>query len=151
MDTTDQGWTAPNESEIGHTSPTVWVMPGDEDIDGWYLGFFSSQRDDHTHAGERPIRGRGCQACRWFEMSLWRTTDGAYVLVRQNVTRVPSERDFTHLHRVEAAADLLGVADMGVRSRPMRALLEAAAPHDEAVAQVAWATRWDTPTWETVR
>lgn len=131
-------WEAPPAEHVGTRGE--WPLPDGRTVAGVYLAFWTSRFQhrsgtwaEHNHGGEFVPEGRHCQACRWFEMSLWRDDDGRYVLVRHNVSDVPGETDRMSVARVERPLDLVLLPGLGPDSRPLAFLLRSAAVNDEAI------------------
>lgn len=141
------GWMAPEVDEAAALHVGTHAMPDGSEIRGWYLARWSSEREDHTHISPRPGKGESCQACRWFELSLWKLEAGGYVMVRHNVSNISGESDRLSVHRVDEARHLLNIQGLGIRSRPLRVLLTDAAQWDDAMRGLVHTVRWETPTY----
>lgn len=74
------------------------------------LGDASSRRDEHTHDRERdpyvPPGGR-CSACRWFEVDIYRTDAGTYVVHTVGASVVPGERRRSRVTETTSAYEVI--------------------------------------------
>lgn len=118
-------WQAPREEWTGQQITVS--LPSGERVEATYLAFWSSEQSAHEHAATYVPEGLHCQACRWFEMALFRV-DSGYVLTRHNISTLPDEQDRLRVTRVDEPADL--VMMLGHRHRPLLSLLEMAALFD---------------------
>lgn len=103
----------PSTADLGERRD--WVLPtgrdGTVELDGVFLGMGSSQKAEHrAHDGRYAGSNVKCQACRWFELRIFRATDdGHYLLHFAGRSRVPGEQQLcrheevlTHFEVVEA-------------------------------------------------
>lgn len=94
---------------------TRWVVRGidrEMTFDGVLLGAATSRRTNHADHGEcetYPCPGSRCSACRWFEVSIFKSCDGQYVVELTGQTIVPGERT---RHRVEVTPSPSWVIDV---------------------------------------
>lgn len=107
-------------------------------FDGRLLGTASSFRTGHTHESKYAPVGQRCSACRWFEVKIFATDDGEYVVEMTGKTEVEGERT---RHRAEITSSAYWVVEMLTQRENERrfiplvsrkALAEAAA-HDSGI------------------
>lgn len=103
---------------------------------GVVIGSGTSEIADHSHR-ERYITDIGsgrpsCSACRWFEVTLYRTEDGRYVAHTVGRSVIPGEIDFA---RVVSSTSALEIVDMLTVRRQSGSFLPA--PSSRALAYAA--------------
>lgn len=96
MNVTDIGTRRAADSP-GMPELRLWQLPGPDAADdvvvsARLLSYVSSRRPEHTHDADFTPPGWKCSACRWIEIRILRTAEGAYVVHTVGQTVVPDER-----------------------------------------------------------
>lgn len=123
-----------------------WHLPGEDGYDvtihARLLGVASSERDDHTHEGDRPEPGWKCSACRWLEVRILVTTDRPPVYVVHTVGRTIVDGETERVTISETTSPLEVVEILTLRRRgqvflpgPAARALSQAAYRDEELRQ----------------
>lgn len=93
--------------------PKSYDLPiprGTETVDGWLIGFASSQRDRHNHpTGSTSNR---CSACRWSEVRIFLNNDKSearYAVHTHGPTTIPGEINLCHLYRTNSAHQIVEI------------------------------------------
>lgn len=108
-------------------------------FDGKILGRATSQQPDHNH--DTPFVAPGfsadgrknkCPACRWFEVTVYVTTSGVYVLHTIGKSVVPGEIEYARIAQTASAFELVDIATVRSSGKPYLP-----APSSRALAQAA--------------
>jgi hypothetical protein len=115
------------------------------DVTGVLLGYASSRRTRHTHPGaDAPPNGRGCQACRWLEVTIIRHA-GYYIVAYVGRSIIDGEANRVTVHSTQSAHTVIEVLtqtrdDTMFIPRTSRIALSEAAGRDEGIER-AWIDR----------
>lgn len=97
------------------------------------VGVGTSRRDAHNHTDEYAARGVRCSACRWFEVAIYVTETGSYVVHTVGQSVVPGEQRLSRVTTTDspfAVVEALTVrrpnAEPYLTPQSQRALAEAA-------------------------
>jgi hypothetical protein len=102
-------------------------------IRGELLGFTSSRRDEHTHAGPHVTGGDRCAACRWLEVRI-------FAVDAERVPREDGGDDVTSWSEVDARAEYL-VLTYGMTTVPGEIVRRRAAWTDSEFEVVTFLTQ----------
>jgi hypothetical protein len=114
-------------------------------VTGVLLGYASSRRNRHTHPGtDTPPNGRGCQACRWLEVTIIRH-DSSYIVAYVGRTEISGEADRVTVHSTRSPHTVIEVLtqtrdDTMFIPRTSRIALSEAAGRDDGIER-AWIDR----------
>jgi len=101
------------------------------------VSVFHTNHDGYAYASQVPgVSKVKCRACRWNDVALYRTDDGAYIVHTRGRTVCPGEVDFGRLARTTSALEVVEL--LTVRANPpfitlpgARALAQAAEDDDD--------------------
>lgn len=107
-------------------------------FEGSLLGFGTSEKTRHTHAGDYITAEEGrCSACRWQEASIYTVDDedADFVVYTRGVSIIPGETEYSRVTRTDSAhavQELLTVRKKGTvfMPHPARIALAQAADLD---------------------
>ena len=122
---------------------TVRTTTGDATtFTGQLLGLGTSAQDYHQHPEDFAPRGTRCSACRWFEVTIYRTdgdADARYVVHTIGRSAIPGEEDRHNVTWTDAPDEIIEVLTQRTRGAaptlpsPSARALAQAGTYDEKI------------------
>lgn len=112
-------------------------------FEGSLLGTGTSFQSEHSHVGDVPERGTRCSACRWFDVSIFESTDedtAMYVVYTVGRSIVPGESDRPKIAWTDSAYEIVELLttrkdDVPRVPKPSLRALAQASQYDEDIAE----------------
>jgi hypothetical protein len=132
-----------NRHRYGPSDPLVtaqFTVPGSNlevvELYARRIGFATSEQSAHNHDGPRATDKIRCSACRWFEVHLFKTDDGQYVVHTAGISTYHDEVPLIKLSRTQSPNEVVEIltirknGDTTVPAPSARVLAQAAAYDD---------------------